>query len=226
LEMSVGEQNLADFHSPPPSEADFESNELRNRCLQLSDAFYNEWGTYPQILCRAPGRVNLIGEHIDYMGFSVLPMAVTNDILIAAGLDSESLSTVSVTNVDGSLYPKANFKIGVNDTDGRWHNYIACGVRGAVEDMKLENPKSMRMVVHGTIPPASGLSSSSAMVCAAALATYKLQEISSGAAAVPSKLHIASVCCRAERYIGTMGGGMDQVARRRDPIHASCSLRR
>ena len=69
----------------------------------------------------------------------------------------------------------------------------------------------IRMVVHGTIPSASGLSSSSALVCAAALATYRVEEISSGTASIPSKIHIASMCCQAERYIGTMGGGMDQV---------------
>jgi galactokinase len=208
---------MSDFHSPPP-EVDFVSDEVRQRCRQLSEKFYKEWGAYPQIFCRAPGRVNLIGEHIDYMGFSVLPMAVTNDVMIAAGLDPESLSTVSVANVDDDLYPKAQFKIGENDTDsdGGWHNYVACGVRGAVEDMKLENPKSMRMVVHGTIPSASGLSSSSALVCAAALATYRVEEISSGTASIPSKIHIASMCCQAERYIGTMGGGMDQVT----TIHA------
>ena len=202
---------MNDFHSPP-SQVEFVSDEVRHRCLQLSEAFFKEWGTRPQFFCRAPGRVNLIGEHIDYMGFSVLPMAVTNDVIIAAGLDSESISTVSIANVDDNCYPKAQFKIGVNDTDGKWHNYVACGVRGAVEDMKLGNPKSMRMVVHGTIPSASGLSSSSALVCAAALATYKVQEISSGTPSIPSRLHIASVCCQAERYIGTMGGGMDQVA--------------
>ena len=140
-----------------------------------------------------------------------MPMALTNDVLVAVGEGSDSMQKVSVVNID-SVYPKETFNIGAVNPDGKWHNYVACGVKGAVEDMSLLLPKSIRMAVDGNIPCASGLSSSSALVCSSALATYKIQEITTGTPSVPSRLHIASVCCKSERYIGTMGGGMDQVA--------------
>jgi N-acetylgalactosamine kinase len=202
------------FLSPPPNLVDI-SEETRDRCHKLSQLFFDEWKDHPSFFCRAPGRVNLIGEHIDYMGFSVLPMAVSNDTLIAVGTPTDIAGSVdSIAQVDAinfdHRYSRASFQAGSIGKDG-WHNYLACGVKGAIEDLGLSPGSGMRFAVHGNIPCASGLSSSSALVCAAALATYKVAEIASGDATVPSKLHIASICCKAERYIGTMGGGMDQV---------------
>jgi len=188
------------------------SVDLQRRCRQVSEMYFGNWKSYPQFFCRAPGRVNLIGEHVDYMGFSVLPMALANDVIVAVGLDDvqSQQPSVAVINLE-PRYPSAEFRIGeVSGTN--WHDYVACGVKGAMEDLHLTSfPTNMRMAFSGNIPCAAGLSSSSALVCAAALAFYKAHEIHSGTS-VPSRLHVASMCCKAERYIGTMGGGMDQAA--------------
>jgi galactokinase len=233
--LSVGKnQNQKDFFSQmvstfqlPPQLIEDVTEETRNRCIRLSQRYFDEWGTLPAFICRAPGRVNLIGEHVDYMGFSVLPMALTNDVLIAAGTDPDCTSapTVSAINID-PIYPKQTFDVGSVIPDGKWHNYLACGVKGAAEDTGGPFSTSIRMAVDGMIPCASGLSSSSALVCASALATYNIMKIVTGSTPVPSRLQIASVCCKAERYIGTMGGGMDQVelttARSRVFVCARC----
>lgn len=60
-----------------------------------------------------------------------------------------------------------DFKI--NSTKPSWYNYFLCGVKGILEFSKLSDPVGLDVTVDGTVPPSAGLSSSSAMVCCAAL---------------------------------------------------------
>lgn len=68
-----------------------------------------------------------------------------------------------------------------------------------------EELKGMTARIHGLIPPSAGLSSSSALVCAAALAFAHTNGLQF------KKQELADYCARSERYIGTEGGGMDQA---------------
>lgn len=87
----------------------------------------------------------------------------------------------------------------------QWFKYFACGYRGIIERWAAESDKGMLVLVEGTVPPSSGLSSSSAMVVSAALVTLKLHNLN------PSKKEIATVCGECEKYVGCQGGGMDQA---------------
>lgn len=89
-----------------------------------------------------------------------------------------------------------------------WHNYFLCGVKGILEYLHKmgDFPRRGFMVaVSGNIPPASGLSSSSALVCSSALATAYLFNMAL------NKQLLATLAASSERYIGTQGGGMDQA---------------
>jgi galactokinase len=70
--------------------------------------------------------------------------------------------------------------------------------------------RGLRLAVGGNLPSRAGLSSSSALVCAAALA--RLAAAGPAHAALPSRAHLAAACARAERHVGTLGGGMDHAA--------------
>ncbi|TMS05748.1 N-acetylgalactosamine kinase [Larimichthys crocea] len=72
------------------------------------------------------------------------------------------------------------------------------------EKFGIAHLAGMSCVVDGTIPPSSGLSSSSALVCCAGLVTMEANQKSL------SKVELAEICAKCERYIGTEGGGMDQ----------------
>jgi N-acetylgalactosamine kinase len=90
-----------------------------------------------------------------------------------------------------------------------WHSYFLCGVKGILEYLEKMGDHSSRkgfmVAVSGNIPPASGLSSSSALVCSAALASAFLFDLPL------NKQLLATLTAQSERYIGTQGGGMDQA---------------
>ena len=62
----------------------------KDRANKLISNFENEFnGQKPEAIIRVPGRVNLIGEHIDYCGYGVHPMAIEQDILVAVAYSND-----------------------------------------------------------------------------------------------------------------------------------------
>lgn len=182
-------------------------NEQRYR--KLAEAFESRYSTKPQYICRAPGRVNIIGEHVDYSGYGVLPMAIEQDVAIASRRNDTG--ELRFHNTDPDTYPEHSCPVedGVSEINREeifWYSYILCGIKGMLEEMGIKNPVGMDIMVDGSIPPASGLSSSSALVCCAALTALCVNEVD-----LPSKKDLAEMCARSERFIGTQGGGMDQA---------------
>ncbi|CAG0897593.1 unnamed protein product, partial [Darwinula stevensoni] len=175
--------------------------------LLISQAKFEEvYGTKPDFFVQAPGRVNLIGEHIDYCGYAVFPMAIEQDVILAVGVCEEP--TIQMHNID-ELYAPGSSSITdlmISKESPTWYHYLLCGIRGVLDtELGLKEKKGLKFVVHGTIPPCAGLSSSSALVCAAALAAGHAHGVNW------SKSHYANICAKCERYIGTEGGGMDQA---------------
>ncbi|XP_008267252.1 N-acetylgalactosamine kinase isoform X3 [Oryctolagus cuniculus] len=177
---------------------------LYDRLLKLKEMFNSKFGSSPKFYVRAPGRVNIIGEHIDYCGYSVLPMAVEQDMLIA--VEPVKTNTLQLGNTN-PLYPDfstSSNNIQIDKTKPLWHNYFLCGFKGIQEHFGLSDLTGMNCLVDGNIPPSSGLSSSSALVCCAGLVTLTALGMNL------SKVELAEICAKSERYIGTEGGGMDQ----------------
>ncbi|KAL6261505.1 hypothetical protein P5V15_006593 [Pogonomyrmex californicus] len=184
--------------------------DISPRLKTLADHFISKYNVQPSFFARVPGRVNLIGEHIDYCGYSVCPMAIEQDILVAVTLSKDN--EIHLTNVD----PKyKDFRCNFEDTGScisdsasgpAWYKYFLCGVKGALEIIPAESvPAGILVAVWGNIPPNSGLSSSSALVSAALLSIVHASQCQL------SKHELATVSARAERHIGTQGGGMDQA---------------
>ena len=179
---------------------------LRERYNVLKDVCVTKYGESPLFYARSSGRVNLIGEHIDYCGYGVLPMAIEQDIVVAVSRRNDN--KLCLTNVDNQYqdFVCSLDDIVIDKAHPKWHHYFLCGVKG-IADFNNVQPSDlvgMNIALDGRIPSSAGLSSSSALVCAAALATANAYQ------KLPSKKEIAELCAKCEHYIGTEGGGMDQ----------------
>ncbi|XP_076589321.1 N-acetylgalactosamine kinase [Chaetodon auriga] len=188
--------------NPPKLRTAIHANE---RLQNLKNTFETKYGVSPLFYACAPGRVNLIGEHIDYCGYSVLPMAIEPNILAAVAVNSSGTITLANTNPQYEDFTvSCSEDIAIDRENPKWHYYFLCGVKGIQENFGIAHLAGMSCVVDGTIPPSSGLSSSSALVCCAGLVTMEANQKSL------SKVALAEICAKCEHYIGTEGGGMDQ----------------
>lgn len=159
--------------------------------------------------CRAPGRINLIGEHVDYCGLSVLPMAIGREIRAAYTPDLSGQVTLVNTNAD---FPKAAFPNMPRlepSAEGAWDNYVKAAVHGLNAYFRIREAPGFKAAFGGTIPGAAGLSSSSAMVVAASL--VYLDVLGKRLDVDISRIELANLLAEAEYFVGTRGGGMDQA---------------
>ncbi|KAG9768131.1 Galactokinase, partial [Aureobasidium melanogenum] len=194
--------------------------DLRNRFTHLIKSFSSKYGQKPDFVARSPGRVNIIGEHVDYSLYNVLPAAVTVDVLIAVRVIKDGNPdepTVKIANVNAIKYPEREMHIptsGTVEVDRKhhsWVNYFLAGLKGSLEYLRNKHgstfvPKGMELLVDGNVPAGGGLSSSAAFVCASALAVMAAnnQDI--------SKQDLLDLAIVSERAVGVFSGGMDQAA--------------
>jgi N-acetylgalactosamine kinase len=140
--------------------------------------------------------------------------AISQNILLAVATSPHDDNIIHLKNVNSKY---KGFKCSIDHikidmpaagTYPQWHNYFLCGVKGIIEYMHKMGEFSRQgfmVAVSGNIPPASGLSSSSALVCSSALATAFLFNLPL------NKQILATLAASSEHYIGTIGGGMDQA---------------
>ncbi|CAI5438685.1 unnamed protein product [Caenorhabditis angaria] len=180
-----------------------------NEKNMIIEKFEDLYGIKPQVFIRCPGRVNLIGEHIDYHGYGVFPMAISASTVILAAKNEKNV--LEFANVDPKYSPwKSELPCEWSGSSSpKWFDYILCGWKGILDYGGFEQ-FGMSFLVTGEIPPSSGLSSSSSLVCASALSTLSL--LVESPFDFISKEDFAHLCATSEPLIGTLSGGMDQAA--------------
>jgi len=178
------------------------------------DAFRKAFrAVYPEsgepFICRAPGRVNLIGEHMDYNGLPVLPMAIGQSIQIAFAPRKEPL--VTMRNVT-DRFPAVSFDNSAAippSPPGSWENYCKAAIQKLNNHLEVHEFRGMDMLIDSDLPMAAGLSSSSSLVVASALAYLGTLDLRLDQDM--SRVELADLMATAEHYVGTRGGGMDQA---------------
>jgi galactokinase len=154
-------------------------------------------------LASAPGRVNLIGEHTDYNLLPVFPMALQFGVRILFRPRADAAVRLAATapgcedhsfDLQAEIPPYAA---------GDWGNYVKAAAQALVKRWKIT--RGVDAVVSGDLPMSAGLSSSSAMVVASAMALLDANGVR------VDRIELADLMAAAEHYVGTRGGGMDQA---------------
>ncbi len=171
--------------------------------MQLKQQFQQRFGALPQAVYSAAGRVNLIGEHIDYCGGCVLPAALSLKCRVAVRKNSTRFLRVAATDLDPvaviDLEATGNYR-GL-----AWGNYQA----GVADEMRKAGYPLVGcdLLYDCTVPFGAGLSSSAAIEVATAYALCRTAGVE------PDKTALAVLCKQAENnYCGVNCGIMDQFA--------------
>ncbi|KAK0205077.1 ribosomal protein S5 domain 2-type protein [Desarmillaria ectypa] len=218
----------------------------------LAEEFQKRFGRKPAYIARAPGRVNLIGEHIDYCLFGVLPAAIERDVLIACApkthadpgyVVADNLqekytkqafkpsskrkdSVSSISSIDDEDVHAEEWHLEINTAELRWESYVKAGYYGVLNnyftpskkgDSDPTYPIPVDLLVTGTVPAGSGLSSSAAMVVASTLAFLAVNgkmdaNIAKDGSNKISKGDLVKLAVANEKRVGVNSGGMDQAA--------------
>ncbi|MGI8739785.1 MAG: galactokinase [Gammaproteobacteria bacterium] len=169
---------------------------------RLRDAFRARYGDEPRLF-RAPGRVNLIGEHTDYNDGFVLPMAIDREVVVAAAARDDRRVRAFSLDLDAAVEfdldrpgPKRR---------GSWLDYLE-GVAQALEGSGVRLTGA-ELAITSDVPVGAGLSSSAALEVAVGMALTSVSRANVG------KLDLALAGQRAEHdYVGINCGIMDQFA--------------
>lgn len=164
----------------------------------LDSAFQELFGRKAEVLAEAPGRVNLIGEHIDYSEGFVLPFAIADRTYAAIARNSDGLVRIASQQRKNRI-----FTIDINDVKpgsaGDWEKYVL----GVIWTLDIST--GVDILVDGHVPSGAGLSSSAALECSVAVGLNTLFSLGK------SLEDLARATQKAENhYVGMPCGIMDQ----------------
>ena len=168
----------------------------------MNDLFRNAFGCAPGVVARAPGRVNLIGEHTDYNGGYVLPSALPQHTtaLVARRTDRQ----VRALSAELDASSPVVFDLGHERRLESWADYVQ-GVTWALADRAIR-VEGFDMLVRSTVPIGKGLSSSASLEIAV------LRALREAFGLTLSDVEIAMIGHAAEtQFVGAPVGIMDQM---------------
>ncbi|MCR5185297.1 MAG: galactokinase [Bacilli bacterium] len=176
----------------------------RKEMMDLTQEFYNAFKVAPESLYRAPARINLIGEHIDYNGGRVLPAAISCYIKALVSKRDDTIISAYSTNT------KSGYSIDLNrikyDKANGWCNYVF----GVFQTLRLAGyhiPFGLNILINSEIPLGSGLSSSAALLD---LVTYVANDIYNLGISLKNIAKLAQNC--ENSFCGLRCGIMDEAS--------------
>jgi galactokinase len=168
----------------------------------ITDFFKKTFGNSPQKIVLSPGRINIIGEHIDYNDGFVLPAAIDKVICFAFEKTNSETSTIVAIDLNESF--EINVENPVTLHEVIWTNYF----RGVVQQIQNKGLiiGNFNCVFSSTIPVGSGLSSSAALECGFLFGLNELFHLDI------KPVDLSLMGQSAEHWVGINCGIMDQFA--------------
>ena len=169
---------------------------------QTTRFFKDTFGAEPQKVVLSPGRINIIGEHIDYNDGFVLPAAIDKIICFAFAKNDSNTSKIIAIDLEEEFEIDLNQEIHLHDKT--WTNYL----RGVINQLKINGFKfeGFNCVFSSNIPVGSGLSSSAALECGFLYGINELFNLDI------KRIDIALMGQKAEHWVGINCGIMDQFS--------------
>ncbi len=169
---------------------------------QTTRFFKDTFGAEPQKVVLSPGRINIIGEHIDYNDGFVLPAAIDKIICFAFEKNNSKSSKIIAIDLEEEFEIDLNEEVHLNDKT--WTNYL----RGVINQLKINGFKfeGFNCVFSSNIPVGSGLSSSAALECGFLYGINELFNLDI------KRIDIALMGQKAEHWVGINCGIMDQFS--------------
>lgn len=184
----------------------------------LKRKFLENYGVNPTFLARAPGRIILIGEHLDYNGLPVITAATTQGTMVAGCLDDtehievghlESRKYATGWLRNNGLRMSSDSVKSSPELNENWLQYVSWGIKSFVGSLGTSQRTVSgggRLMVGGDLPRAGGLASSSSLVTVSALVAARLNR-----KRIP-KQDLALLAAQGERLgAGTRGGAVDHI---------------
>ncbi len=169
---------------------------------QLQTTFQNKFGFAAQAIYKAPGRINIIGEHTDYNNGFVLPAAIKQGVYIAISKRNDNTIHLFASNFNKEFIGDCNL---LQKTQNLWANYVI-GVLNGIKNLGFLFT-GFDAIIYSDVPVGAGLSSSAALSCVFGFAISDLFNLQI------SKIEIAKIAQKAEHeFAGVKCGIMDQFA--------------
>jgi len=170
---------------------------------EVSALFAQQFNEAPSFVIASPGRINLIGEHVDYNSGFVLPAAIDKYMYVAVSQRNDSQILLHATDLNQNF--QTNLDASLQPSSSGWPNYVL----GVIDELRKDGyvVSGFNMLITGNIPIGAGVSSSAALECATVFACKHLFDLDI------SKQSMVKIAQRAENnFVGVNCGVMDQFA--------------